>query len=442
MAKTKLKYVCEFCGAEHAKWAGKCSACGSWNTLVQFRESTEISGKGGQVLEAQPVASIETESSNRLKTNHKDLDELLGGGIVPGSVILVAGEPGIGKSTLLLQIAEAIAGSGEILYASGEESAGQISLRAKRLGAKSDNLKVVNSNSADDIATSIAKGKFTMAVVDSIQTVSLAGVASAPGTVSQITNSLSVLSRQAKASRTALVVVGHVTKDGSIAGPKLLEHLVDVVLYFEGDRLGGFRILRTEKNRFGSTNESAIYEMNDKGLEPVANPSEALLKERQVSDGSVVLATMQGSRPLLVEVQALVNTTHFGYPKRAGSGIDVNRLNLLVAVLGKRTKLNLADKDIYVNVVGGIKLIDPGADLAICMAIASAAKGMKLKDDAVVFGEVGLSGELRHVSFIEKRAKEAQKLGFSYSIGPGAGQIAGYKPVKDLRQALNTYLSK
>ena len=281
--------------------------------------------------------------------------------------------------------------------------------------------------------------------MDSIQSVAVNEINSAAGNVSQITGSTQLISLAAKATDTALILVGHVTKEGSIAGPKVLEHMVDVVLNLEGDRYGGFKILRSAKNRYGSTNEAGIFEMTDKGLVGVANPSAALLAERQASDGSVVHATMEGSRPLLVEIQALVNPTSYGYPKRTASGIDLNRVNLLVAMLERRTKLKLADRDIYVNVVGGIRLSEPAADLAVCMAIASAAKGMQLKKNAVVFGEVGLSGEVRHVPFLDKRLSEAKKLGFDGAIGPRV--LAGKKPaglssVSDVRSALNTYLSK
>jgi DNA repair protein RadA/Sms len=331
------------------------------------------------------------------------------------------------------------------LYVSGEESARQIALRAERLGVSHKNLQLAVSNVANDVAATVASSDYDVIIVDSIQAVGVNEIASAAGSVSQITNSTQLLSAAAKASNTALILVGHVTKEGSIAGPKVLEHIVDVVLQLEGDRYGGFKILRGVKNRFGSTNEAGIFEMSDSGLKTVDNPSAALLEERQISDGSIVHATMEGSRPLLVEIQALVNTTSYGYPKRTASGIDLNRVNLLVAMLERRTKLKLADKDIYVNIVGGIKLTEPAADLAVCMAIASAAKGMQLKKNAVVFGEVGLSGEVRHVPYLEKRIAEAKKLGFEAAIGPVVR--SGKKPailasVRDVRSALNTFLEK
>ena len=391
------------------------------------------------------MRSIAVEDSvRRLPTGIADLDAVLGDGILPAGVMLLAGQPGIGKSTLLMQVAAHVSEQHAVLYVSGEESASQVKLRATRLGATSgDDLQFVASTSADDIAATIRSGAYRLVIIDSIQTLSLDEISSAPGTVSQITNSSNVIIRAAKASGAAVILVGHVTKEGSIAGPKVLEHLVDVVLQFEGDRYGGFKVVRAVKNRYGSTSEAAIFEMDDKGLRVVENPSAALLAERQNADGSVVLATLEGNRPILVEIQALVNSTNFGYPKRTASGFDLNRLNLLIAVLEKRTKLNLSDKDIYVNVVGGLKLADRAADLAVAMAIASAAAGRKLDDGLVVFGEVGLGGEIRSAQGTDKRLTEAKKLGFTQAIAPAAtsGKKNSFvKGVKDLRQALIGYL--
>jgi DNA repair protein RadA/Sms len=358
---------------------------------------------------------------------------------------LLAGEPGIGKSTLLLQLAAAIARNHSVLYVSGEESAHQIGLRASRLQLAHQQLQLATSTSTDDIASTIVQGAYELIIVDSIQTIASSAVPTAPGTVSQITNSTTTLMYAAKQSGTAVILVGHVTKEGAIAGPKVLEHVVDVVLQLEGERYGGFKILRAIKNRFGSTNEAGMFEMVEQGMRPVDNPSASLLAERQASDGSVVLATLEGSRPVLVEVQALVNKTSYGYPKRAASGLDLNRLNLLVAMLERRTKLNLSDKDIYLNIVGGIRITEPAADLAVCMAIGSAANGFQLKDNAVVFGEVGLSGEVRHVPFIEKRVAEAKKMGFDVAIGPKprSGKVPTMlADVRDVRTALNQYLKK
>lgn len=448
MAKPKIRYECQTCGAKYTSWAGKCSACGEWNTIQEQLDVAEVNIKvAGRKLK---VASVREEAKKskdvkRIQSGDSQLDQVLGGGFVAGSVVLLAGQPGIGKSTILMQIAHNVAKGHKVLYISGEESSHQVASRASRLGADSQDLQLAASTSADDIARTIADGEYELVVVDSIQTITAADVSSAAGTVSQITNTTQLLTKAAKTSNTALVLVGHVTKEGSIAGPKVLEHSVDCVLQFEGDRYGGFKVLRSVKNRYGSTNEAAMYEMEETGLKPVLNPSEALLAERQVIDGSVVLATMEGTRPMLVEVQALVNTTSYGYPKRAASGFDLNRLNLLVAMLERRTKLVLHDKDIYINVVGGIGVQDPAADLAIALAIGSATKGFMLKKNAVVFGELGLSGELRRVVQAEKRIAEAKKLGFEAVVGPPMkhGKApAILMPMKDIKTALNSLLEK
>jgi DNA repair protein RadA/Sms len=445
--KQKVSYVCSSCAAMYSSWVGKCTNCGEWNTIQeQLNVSTALSSGGsGKTLELRSISQVaKAKTIERIRVDIGDVDDVLGGGIVPGSVVLIAGQPGIGKSTLLMQIAASVAGRKRVIYISGEESAEQVAMRASRLGAGGDDLILTTSTSANDIAATIAGDEADLVIVDSIQTLACNEIASAAGSVSQITNSTQLITAAAKGSGTALLIVGHVTKEGSIAGPKVLEHMVDVVLQLEGDRYGGFKVLRAVKNRFGSTNEASIFDMKEEGLAPVNNPSAALLEERQISDGSVVLATVEGTRPLLVEVQALVNTSSYGYPKRTASGFDLNRLNLLVAVLEKRTKLNLADKDIFINIVGGIKIQDPAADLAVCMAIGSAAKGLKLTKDAVVYGEVGLSGEIRHVAHAEKRIAEAKKLGFETVVGP---KLKGNKQtilheIKDLRDALNTFLSK
>lgn len=453
--KQSTRFACTNCGATTSAWAGRCPQCGEWNTLqeeLQIVVSATGSSRGtggGHALTAQAVSELVASDQPRLSTGMSDVDTILGGGIVSGSVNLIAGQPGIGKSTLLLQLAYAVAAHASVLYVSGEESAHQIGLRAQRLGATRGNLQLATSTSADDIAATIVTGTYQLVIVDSIQTIACADVGSSAGTVSQITNSTHIIMAAAKQVDTAVVLVGHVTKEGAIAGPKVLEHVVDVVLQLEGDRYGGFKILRAVKNRFGSTNEAGIFEMVESGLHPVDNPSAALLEERQVSDGSVVLATLEGTRPLLVEVQALVNKSSYGYPKRAASGIDLNRINLLVAMLEKRTKLNLAEQDIYINIVGGMKVTEPAADLAVCLAIGSAAKGMQLRQNAVVFGELGLSGEVRHVPFAEKRVAEAKKLGFECAIGPKlkptgkSSRTDGFlKPVTSVRDALNQFLEK
>ncbi|MCA9334904.1 DNA repair protein RadA [Candidatus Saccharibacteria bacterium] len=450
MAKSKTLFVCQNCGASYPKWTGRCDNCGEWNTLVEQAQNTTsgnsvVAKSRGTPLESKRLNDIESsEKQERIHTGIRDLDTVLGGGILSGGVILLAGQPGMGKSTLLLQVSASISNTEPVLYVSGEESASQVKIRAERLGAVGrQQLSFAASTSADDIAASIRTGGYRLVIVDSIQTLTLGELTSAPGTVSQITNSSNVIIQAAKASGTSVIIVGHVTKEGSIAGPKVLEHLVDVVLQFEGDRYGGFKVVRAIKNRYGSTNEAAIFEMNDGGLVVVENPSAALLAERQNADGSVVLATLEGTRPLLVEIQALVNPTSFGYPKRTASGFDLNRLNLLIAVIERRTKLNLSDKDIYINVVGGLKLADPAADLAVCMAIASAAAGRRLDDGLVVFGEVGLGGEVRSVSGLDRRIAEAKKLGFTKAIAPKIGKKNSFvSGVRDLRQALIEYLQK
>jgi len=450
MVKTKIAYVCNACGASHGGWAGRCNACGAWNTIEQQIDVSDSSRaeqalKSGNVLTTVALDKKLAKPTQRLSMAIKDIDDVLGGGIVPGSVVLIAGQPGIGKSTLLLQLAHKAAQDVKVLYVSGEESPDQICLRGERLHTIHENLKIASSTSTNDIASTIATSDYDLVIVDSIQTIAAQEITGVPGSISQVTNSTQLLTIAAKRTKTALILVGHVTKEGAIAGPKVLEHAVDVVLQLEGDRYGGFRILRCIKNRYGSTNEAAILEMIDSGLKVVDNPSAALLAERQKCDGSIVLATLEGTRPILVEVQALVNPTSYGYPKRAAAGIDLNRLNLLVAMLERRTKLKLSDKDIYINIVGGVKITEPAADLAICMAIASASKGMQLKTDAVVFGEIGLSGEIRHVPWIDKRLSEAKKLGFKLAIGPkvtGNTKMPTWlNQMSDIRTTLNTYLT-
>lgn len=452
MVKVKSQYVCQQCAASYAKWTGRCENCGAWNSLVEQASAATTGSSAvargshtGKALQPTKLGDVSKgESLKRLTTGFSELDDVLGGGFVEGGVVLIAGQPGIGKSTLLLQVSALIAARAKVLYVSGEESAGQVRLRAERLGAdKSDTLEFAASTSANDIAATVAGGGYDLVIVDSIQTLSLDEISSAPGTVSQITNASNVIIRAAKSANTAVIMVGHVTKEGSIAGPKVLEHLVDVVLQFEGDRYGGFKIIRAIKNRYGSVSEAALFDMDDSGLKPVENPSAALLAERQNADGSVVLATLEGNRPLLVEIQALVNPTSFGYPKRTSSGFDLNRLNLLVAVLERRTKLNLSDKDIYINVVGGLKLADPAADLAVAMAIASASAGRRIPDATVVFGEVGLGGEIRSVTGVARRVAEAKKIGFTRAIAPKSKDGGTFiNAITDLRAGLNQYMEK
>ncbi len=444
--KVRSEFTCTECGATFSKWSGRCTNCGEWNTVVETLPASDaVAGKNalskgqlsGRVLDYVNIKSITpSESKSRLDTGFPDLNSVLGGGFLKGSVTLLTGQPGIGKSTLLMQICAEIAKVSAVLYISGEESAGQVKLRAERLGAESEKLSFASSTSGNDIAKTIESAKFDFVVVDSIQTLSIAEIASAPGGVSQVTNCGNLIIRAAKATDTSVVIVGHVTKEGTLAGPKVLEHLVDVVVNFEGDRYGGFKTVRAVKNRFGSTSEVAIFEMVETGLREVKNPSAALLAERQNTDGSIILATLEGSRPLLVEIQALASKTNFGYPNRTASGFDLNRLKLLIAVLERRTKLSLYDQDIFINVVGGIKLNDSGADLAVCLAIASAVAKRKLNEDYVVFGEVGLGGEVRSVFRPDQRISEAKKLGFTHAIAPRTIKDKFVIPVGDLRQTL------
>lgn len=451
--KATKQYVCQNCGARYSKWAGHCNNCDAWNTIVEdlVVEDSSSAGKfalaqaksSGKTLSFSSIKEIAaSDEKERLKTEFDSLNEVLGGGVLRGSVILFAGQPGIGKSTILMQICAKIANGHKVLYVSGEESAGQVKMRAVRLGANSETLSFAASTSGNDIAKTISDGEFELVIVDSIQTLAINEISSAPGTVSQITNAGNLIIQAAKKTDTAVIIVGHVTKEGTLAGPKVLEHLVDVVLNFEGDRYGGFKTIRAVKNRFGSTSEAAIFEMTEKGLREVQNPSAALLAERQNTDGSIILATLEGTRPLLVEIQALVSTTNFGYPKRAASGFDLNRLNLLIAVIEQRTKLKLDDKDIFLNVVGGIKIKDSAADLAVCLAIASAAAGRKLSEEYVVFGEVGLGGEIRSAFRPDQRIAEAKKLGFKHAIAPATIHDKFVIPVKDLRTTLIKYVNE
>ena len=447
--KAKTQFVCQQCGASFVKWMGQCTNCQAWNSLVEQVVEPELGKKtaiekaksSGKKLDFVKMSTVvPSDAKARLSTDFKDLDTVLGGGILMGSVTLLAGQPGIGKSTLLMQICAKIASKHNVLYVSGEESAGQVKLRAVRLGANSEKLSFAASTSANDIAKTIESDEFDLVIVDSIQTLAMDEISSAPGTVSQVTNSGNLIIRAAKSTDTAVVIVGHVTKEGTLAGPKVLEHLVDVVLNFEGDRYGGFKTVRAVKNRFGSTNEVAIFEMLGTGLKEVQNPSAALLAERTNTDGSIILATLNGNRPILVEIQALATKTNFGYPKRTASGFDLNRLNLLIAVLERRTKLKLSEMDIFVNVVGGMKLADSAADLAVCMAIASAVAGRKLGEEYVVFGEVGLGGEIRSAFRADQRIAEAKKLGFKHAIGPATIHDKFVVPVKDLRETLIKYV--
>lgn len=424
MSKSRVAYVCQSCGSSFLKWAGQCRACGEWNTLVE----TIVDARAGRAArvplaptsQPQSLSHIQTDQFQRLPVGIGELARVLGGGLVPGSVTLIGGDPGIGKSTLLLQASARLAADiGPVLYVSAEESAQQIKMRAERLGLAQPDLYVVSEVSLDRILTHIEELAPKLAIVDSIQAISSEELESSAGSVSQVKECATALLRQAKSNGVPIILVGHVTKAGAIAGPRVLEHIVDTVLYLEGDRFHAYRLLRSVKNRFGSTQEVGVFEMGEQGMVEVANPSEAFLAERLPdATGSVIAVTMEGTRPLLVEIQALASTTSFGLPRRTSNGVDVNRLLLLVAVLSKRVGLRLFDQDLFVNVIGGMRISEPAADLAVALAIASSFQNISLPNDLAVMGEVGLSGELRAVSQLERRLNEAAKLGFKRCIVP------------------------
>lgn len=438
MSKQKTKFCCQECGYESPKWMGKCPGCGAWNTMVEEIETvvkTQGMFASAQKTKEKPVPIIHIESSPepRVLTDNQELNRVLGGGIVPGSLILVGGDPGIGKSTLLLQTSHALAKTGQkVLYISGEESVKQTKLRADRLGAMSSNLYVLCETNLEMIEEAINDIEPNFAVIDSIQTVYHPAIQSAPGTVSQVRECTGHFMRMAKGKGIATVLVGHVTKEGAIAGPRMLEHMVDCVLYFEGERHHTYRVLRAVKNRFGSTNEIGIFEMQEGGLVEVANPSELFLSERPLGvSGSTVVASMEGTRPVLVEIQALVSTTNFPSPRRMATGIDHNRLSLIVAVLEKRMGMVLQNQDAYLNVAGGVKLDEPAVDLAAAIAIASSFRDRPTQSFDVVFGEIGLTGEVRGVSRVDQRVKEAHKLGFKRAIVPDKS-LKGWTPPRGI----------
>lgn len=423
MAKgKKTVFFCQNCGYESVKWMGQCPGCQQWNTFVEESVTEASSGKKQQRSRKQPVslAEIQTEKEERTATGIGELDRVLGGGIVGGSLLLVGGDPGIGKSTLLLQVCRLLSLAGKkVLYISGEESLRQIKLRAQRLGSFNDNLLLLCETNLTDIREAAQKQKPEIMVIDSIQTMYNEDVSSAPGSVSQVRESTGMLLQIAKGMGISVFIVGHVTKDGSVAGPRVLEHMVDTVLYFEGDRHASYRILRSVKNRFGSTNEIGVFEMRGDGLAEVRNPSEFMLSGKpQGASGSIVACSMEGTRPILIEVQALVCRSSFGIPRRTAAGTDFNRVNLLMAVLEKRGRMNLSECDAYVNIAGGIKMTEPAIDLAILLAVASSYRDIVIPDRVVAFGEVGLSGEVRAVSMAQQRVREAKKLGFETVILP------------------------
>ena len=449
MAKAKKSvFFCQNCGHEESKWLGQCPACREWNTFVEEKVTSVKAGTVRDKKEAQIVAlsSVETDEDERMMTEMAELDRVLGGGIVPGSLVLVGGDPGIGKSTLLLQVCQRLAAMNKkILYISGEESLKQIKLRANRMGDFSHTLFLLCETNLDMIRGVIEQQTPDMVVIDSIQTMYNEEVGSAPGSVSQVRESTNILMQLAKGLGISIFIVGHVTKEGTVAGPRVLEHMVDTVLYFEGDRHASYRILRAVKNRFGSTNEIGVFEMQKSGLVEVENPSEFMLSGRpEHASGSVVACAMEGTRPMLMEIQALVCKSSFGMPRRTAAGLDYNRVNLLMAVLEKRAGLPLSSYDAYVNIAGGIRMNEPAADLGIVMEIASSYKNKPVSEDAIVFGEVGLSGEVRAVTMPEQRVAEAKKLGFKTCILPevsvkGLGQVEGIEVigVRSVNQAMN-----
>jgi DNA repair protein RadA/Sms len=434
MAKTRVRYVCQSCGATALKWAGQCQACGEWNTLIETlvdaRQARSDLRSLMPVSPPQRLPDIQADQFQRLPVAIDELSRVLGGGIVPGSVVLIGGDPGIGKSTLLLQASALLAGNGgPVLYVSGEESVQQIKMRAQRLGLEQPDLYLVSEVALDQIVAHIEGMQPHLVIVDSIQAISSEELESAAGTVSQVKACASTLLRLAKATGTPIFLVGHVTKAGAIAGPRVLEHIVDAVLYLEGDRFHAYRLLRSVKNRFGSTHEVGVFEMTEEGMVEITNPSEAFLAERLAdAAGSAIAVTMEGTRPLLIEIQALASTTAFGLPRRTANGVDFNRLLLLVAVLSKRVGLRLHDQDVFVNVVGGMRINEPAADLALALAIASSFQNVPLPNDLAAMGEVGLSGELRAVSHLSRRLNEAAKLGFSRCIVPSTHRGLGAVP--------------
>ena len=424
MAKVKTKWVCQNCGYETAKYIGKCPDCNNWGTLVEEVEIKETKLAQSVVIDDSPVClinEIEITESIKIPSGFEELDRVLGGGLVQGSLVLLAGDPGIGKSTLVLQTAGNICKQGKkLLYICAEESGSQVKLRAQRLNVNTDNLYVYSQTNLEAVITQIDNLKPEILVIDSIQSIYTTNITSSSGSVSQIRECTNALMDIAKNKNITVIVIGHVTKDGNIAGPKVLEHMVDTVIYFEGDKYKSQRLLRSIKNRFGSTNEIGVFNMVENGLEEVTNPSELFMKERtdSATAGSVIIATNEGTRALLVEVQALVGTTSYPAPRRVATGIEYNRLLQIIAVLEKRIGLNLSKNDVYVNVIGGIEIDEPAADLGIALAVATCYRDVVVDPDCVIIGEISLSGEIRNVSNLEKRIYEAQKLGFKKAIVP------------------------
>ncbi len=439
MPKPHSRWVCQNCGSVQAKWLGRCPDCNEWDTLVEEKPPAEAAHGAARstwipTSVAQPLSQVTTGRFDRITVPLEEFNRVLGGGIVPGSVVLIGGDPGIGKSTLLLQISGLLAQGGQrVLYASGEESAQQVRMRADRLGIASDNLYILAETNLSQILGHIEQLKPGLAIVDSIQSVYLEDLTSSAGSISQVREGAAALLRLAKSTQIPILIVGHVTKAGAIAGPRVLEHIVDAVLYLEGERFHAYRLLRGVKNRFGSTNEVGVFEMGESGMSEVANPSQVFLSERlEAAPGSTIAVTLEGTRPILVEVQALASATSLSLPRRTANGIDYNRLLILAAVLSKRVGLSLGTQDIFVNVVGGLKVTEPAADLAVAVAIASSYKNLPVASDLAIVGEIGLSGELRSVGQIEKRLREATKLGFRRCLVPraAADQVRGSQGIE------------
>ena len=431
MAKVKTKYICQQCGYESAKWWGICPECNSGGSMVEEaytqKETARAKKQSSHLQKSVDLKSVEGTEADRFTTHISEFDRVLGGGIVRGSLVLIGGDPGIGKSTLLLQLAHHISKEKKVLYISGDESAQQIKLRASRLFSGDMNMLILAETNLDTIEGEILAVMPDVVVIDSVQTVSSPELTSLPGSVSQVREATGRLMNIAKANNISCFLVGHVTKEGAIAGPRVLEHLVDTVLYFEGERFNTYRMIRAVKNRFGSTNELGVFEMTDKGLIEVSNPSKILLSEHSVgAPGTAIVCTMEGTRPMLVEIQALVAPTTFAVPRRTATGIDFNRLNMLLAVLERRAGLRIQSQDVYVNLTGGIKIYEPSLDLGIACAVASSFSNREIKNNVAFFGEIGLTGEIRSVSFGEKRINEALKLGFEEVIVP-------YSTAKDLK---------
>ena len=447
MAKVKSVYICSECGYESPKWYGKCPSCGEWNTMnEEIRDTAKPAPKTISAVSyapPTPVSEISTADETRYQTGFGELDRVMGGGIVKGSLVLLGGDPGIGKSTLLLQICEHLGQELKILYVSGEESKRQLKLRADRLGVDSANLFILTQTDVELICETIRQDKPNLVMIDSIQTMSLSELSSAPGSVTQVRESTNYFMRTAKSLDIPMIIVGHVNKEGSIAGPKVLEHVVDAVLHFEGDKQMSYRILRAVKNRYGSTNEIGVFEMTDQGLTEVSNPSLMLISGRPKNvSGTCIACAMEGTRPILAEIQALATATGFGNPRRMCTGFDYNRMSLIIAVLEKRAGYYFTNTDAYINVVGGLRLDETAVDLAVAMALVSSLKDIPVADDAIAFGEIGLAGEIRSVSHAQQRVNEAVRLGFSRIIIPShnmkdvtAVKDAQIIPVKNVRQA-------